>query len=324
MYFQTKPIYYIKTFREEKKIFYLANNDFREPGWILDENIENDLTGKKLINPSYNCFILTKDKKLILGTRSYSFYCSYIHYVLKNPNKKIHMGKIINCVKNLEISEFVSLMYVLDKKKIINIKDHLTSTQLKYISSHINIGFCNIFYECDFNKIKKDTLEYTLFKIKITKIISSFVQLQFECSKTVAHADINPILSYTLILPGGKMMPNENTYDIISREINEELGIQLNESNTMFLNRDLVFERFTKFSDIIPIFYTYTNDKILKYNYSDKVFVLYIDYNSSDIISHFKTNHEIKNIFSINLNFDKNNIEVKTLINILKKYKESF
>lgn len=295
-----KSIFRIFKREEYIEYFKLNNNDD-----ILE--VINKINTNRL---SYICFILLKDNKLLLCNRTYSFYYSFIISSINNNKPKINFNKIIDCINNINFIEFISLLNSLHLQKQIDLLSILPLKELNNFRKVIEkFGFSHHEY-LDFSHIiNKNTLE--AIKQKANNVFKNFLnsyKYMNKCNK---------------ILPGGKMVNEESYIEIIKREICEEIGLVLTEYNTKYLNNELVFESLKKDSNLLPLIYAFTKDKILKYEFHNLIFILLLDETEDSIKLNFKPNHEIKNLFyeEIYLNYNKMNMD--SIKKIITKYKNN-
>lgn len=315
MYFQTKPLIHLKNIREEKKIFLMEADNEK---WKDTMNEIKEKLSKYNLKESLTCFLITSDNKLLICNRTQDFYISFISMAINN---KLLMKKILNCIQNLEISDFVSLLTVLNYK--YNIKSKFLKFILEKDYNNLmlfeNIDTIKFLSKCNFNNLFYN-YQNELFDILEKKI------LYFLNLKHIPKSNI------TYILPGGKKEKNESDYETIVREIKEEVKLNIN-NDTLFLNSDFQFKSFTPYSNINPILYMSTFDYVLNYYFFDKIYILYLSESSNNLKNQFKENHEIKFISFFDLNLqtiilkhdnqnDIKNYNKKLLFAILHKYIE--
>lgn len=289
--FSQTPDIYVKSDKENKKIFTLFNDS--------RPNILNEISMN--INKSHithNSIILTKDNKIILCNRRLSFYASYIVHLFNKDFKQFDIKRFIKCVKTLNVKEFAVLYYTLNKKGIINIQDYVNFDVYEFIYNFKDIKpFIDIPYEI--------FIIYPVLIDKLTKILIDFA---------------NNILilpnSNNTILPGGKKkFLEETSYEVLKRELKEELN--LNICDVKYLNEYYEFKNINE--DIKPVLCMYNHDKILNYNYLDLTYIIKISKTFNEIKMNFKRNVEIFNLYpSITIKFDNEELKINNIRYLLK------
>lgn len=272
---------------------------------------------KQFLNSSCSCFILSEDHKIIFATRSRSFYCSYLYIALKKGSLiETQIPKIISCIKNLHLVEFLDLITNMHYQEIFDLKNHFSLKEIS-ILLEVKAGYKNsIFKDIKF----KDLLNDELFKTELRSIIQCFRKWYFE---NEVFKELQLDSGLTIVLPGGKKEDGENCREAVIREVMEEICLDIDINEVSILNKDLEFVNFKDNKKITPVFDCYTKDKILNYVYNDKVFIFKIDKTYKDIIKNFKPTTEITSVFPMSIKIDYDNVSLESLKNILKTYRNS-
>lgn len=297
MFIKKKPFHVFENNLELKQFFFIDETD------IQQYYLKNKTT-------SYNAFIITKDKKILCCERQDSFYWTYLVQKFNNYNFYLYK-KILNIVKSLLLEEFLAF-YIY----FYHDKDMSKLIFLRY-KSIINSQFCNI------EKIKEKIL-----LLKKSNINFEYINQTYGSElKTIFNEFLNyqlPLnLHQNLILPGGRKNHEDlNFFNILKREIKEELNINVDEAEIKILNNNYEFCNYNIKSDIEP-FYIYIRiyDKILNTYFDNICVIVNLNINFSDI--KFILNKEIKKLFYINYNINKN-FDKKKFILFLNKFNSFF
>lgn len=318
LYFREKPLYIIKSLKENKKIFYVSEN-------TKDDNNATNHINKKYQKPSYNCFILTKDKKILFCVKKFSFYASYIYCTLQKHNntKYLDVSKILNSVKNLYFKEFIALVYVyiLYFKNQNILFNFLTPEQFQMIINHVDREYIILFETVSFFELIKTN---SLFNMKLSNLIYSFLVSFFQFGLTQLKIDnLNLNKSCTHILPGSKIKTITNpSFEIIKNDMFNKLSIKENrDDELLYLDENLQFKIIDDYNKVKPILYMYIYDKVLEHYYIDYTYVLYIDQNARDIQQNFKINNEFVSLVYKDVSFEIDNFNLDTLRLLLLIYK---
>lgn len=296
--FSVIPDIYLKTPKEIKKIFTL----------FYDSNI-NILNEINVLMPtirhSYNALLITSDNRLILCSRKFSFYASYVIYSLTKKKKYFNEKKFLNCVKNLNIKEFSAFYYMLDRNKIINLKKHVSPEIYEYMSNFVLDEEYNKFFDISYSFISNDNIIIN----KLVNILLDFVNNILLISNTK-----------NVILPGGKSKSiDEKPLDILKRELFEELNLSI--TDVEYLNKYYKFIAIDE--NIYPVLCMYIHDKVLKYNYLDLTYILRTKKTFQEINLNFKANNEVHKLISTTkIHFDTTNLRLNNIIYLLKIYKK--
>lgn len=271
-------------------------------------------------NVSYCCFIVFKDKKLLFATRSHSFYCSYIYVTLSKKTEltQYHINKILTCIKNLNLVEFLDFIMALIYQGIIKAQDYFSWKELDTLIHLDQSCRVNIFKNSNMKYMLEENTEL-LFEIK--KIIHNFRNWYFDNKKT---DDIEFDAGYTIVLPGGKKELGESCKETIIREVMEEIGLDINADEVSFLSNNLKFTNFKSNIIIPPIIDCFTKDKVLNHIYNDKIFILKIDRDFNDVVKNFKPTTEIVSVISVHINIDYDNMNTESLKKIFNAYKNTY
>jgi 8-oxo-dGTP pyrophosphatase MutT (NUDIX family) len=292
--FSKIPDMYIKSDKENKKIFTL----FNDSGPNIMHEICKDINELYI---TYNSIIITKDNKIVLCIRRLSFYASYIIHILNRDLKHFDMKKFIKCLKKLNLKEFASFYYTLYSQNYINIK--------KYISNEVYEFICNF----------KDVEPFLVFPSNLFKL---YPKLIGKLVKILIEFSTNKLILYntnSVILPGGKQESiDETPFNVLKRELREELNLDI--CNIKYLNEFYEFKALDE--NIKPVLCVYNHDKILNFNYLDLTYIIKTDATFYDIKSNFKQNFEICDLHpSLIIKFDLNCMKnIKALIKIFIKY----
>ena len=271
---------------------------------------------KQFLNSSCSCFILSGDHKIIFATRSRSFYCSYLYIAFKKGVLiETQIPKIISCIKNLHLVEFLDLIINMHYQEIFDLKNHFSLKEIS-ILLEVNTDYeKSIFKDIDFKNLLNDD---ELFKSELKTIINCFRKWYFE---NELFKELQLDSGLTIVLPGGKKEDGENCKETIIREVMEEICLDIDINEVSILNKDLEFVNFKDNKKITPVFDCYTKDKILNYVYNDKVFIFKIDKTYKDIIKNFKPTAEITSVLPMSIKIDYDNISIESLKKILKTYR---
>lgn len=289
--FSQTPDIYVKSDKENKKIFTLFNDS--------RPNILNEIS--KNINKSHithNSIILTQDNKMILCNRRLSFYASYIVHLFNKNLKQFDTKRFIKCVRALNIKEFAVLYYILNKKGIINIQNY------------VNIDIYEFIYNFKDDKPFID-IPYEIF-IMYPSLINKLIKILLDFANNILILPNND----NTILPGGKKkFLEETSYEVLKRELKEELN--LNICDVKYLNENYEFKNINE--DIKPVLCIYNHDKILNYNYLDLTYIIKVSKTFNDIKTNFKRNVEILDLYpSITIKFDNEELKLNNIRYLLK------
>lgn len=289
--FSQTPDIYVRSNKENKKIFSLFKNTD-----VLDE-ISKDINKSHI---SYNCIIITKDNKMILCNRRLSFYASYIVHQLQKNLTSLDTKRFLNCVKNLNLKEFIVLYYTLYQNNLINIKEYINPEVFEYI--------CNFKDIKPYIKIPKKL--FNIYPFLVNSLIK--ILIDFANNKLILKDNNN------IILPGGKKKYyDESPLNVLKRELFEELN--LNICNVKYLDKCYNFKNIDE--NIIPVLCMYNHDKILNFNYLDLTYIIKTDYTFKEIEVNFKKNFEIYNLYSSNtIKINTNMLSFNTIKLLLKIY----
>lgn len=263
-------------------IFEIKTNHDLKKFYIYNTNLMN-LSTK---NFSYNAFIITNDKKLIVCYRKRSFYFDFMKIIcLKIFLFEKFKKKLINCLYNLYLNEISSLIfYIFNDKNFFYTKDCYSDL----IKININILF-----------VDKDLYKHLL-----------YIKENFK----------NYLSTKCIILPGGKYNKNETNItqtDVLLREISEEIGLNLKEieiKNYHFSDsqskkcniEDMPMNIISNIYQIKPILITYIHDHVLNKYYYDITYLIDLNFSSQEILNIFRPNVEIHKIYFVPLALHKN------------------
>lgn len=277
----------------------------------------NKPTGKV----SYCCFILFKNNKVLLATRSHSFYCSYIYVTLNKTTflSEQQVNKIISCIKNLNIIEFLDFLCALINEEIICPNIYFSKKEIDTLKRMDETNNVKLFKSCNMKELI-DT-NNTHFMFELEKILFDFRDMYFD-NKKIKDLEIDG--GFTIILPGGKKeFGDKSCKETIIREVMEEINLNIDINEVAFLNHELEFVNF-KNNDLSATMDCFTKDKVLNNIYNDKIFILKIDKDDKEAIKNFKPNAEIGTIFTMDVKIDFNNMCIKSLKQLIKIYKSIY
>lgn len=271
---------------------------------------------------SYCCFILFKNNKILLATRTHSFYCSYIYVTLSRNTylSEQQLNKVTASIRNLNIVEFLDFLCAIINQEIIDPNLYFSKKEIEIIQKADISNNINMFKNC----VMKDLIDTnnTELIFEIEKILYDFRDMYFD-NKKIKGLGIDG--TYTVILPGGrKEIGDKNCKETIIREVMEEINLDIDINEVSFLNIDLEFISFKNNEFIYPVMDCFTKDKVLNNIYNDKIFVFKIDKDHNEAIKNFKPNLEIGTIFTMDLKIDYDNMTIDSLKKIIKTYKSIY
>lgn len=271
---------------------------------------------------SYCCFILFKNNKILLATRSHSFYCSYIYVTLSKNDclSEQQLQKIVGSIRNLNIIEFIDFVSALIQQNIIQPDIYFSKKEIDIIKTLDKSHNMSIFKSCNMKDLIDVSNNELIFEIE--KILFDFRDMYFN-NKKIKNLEIDS--GFTIVLPGGKKeIGDKNCKETIIREVMEEISLDIDINEVSFLNDDFDFVSFKNNETISPVMTCFTKDKILNHIYNDKIFIFKIDKDHNEAIKDFQPTSEIGSIFTLDIKIDYNNMTIDSLRKIIKTYKSIY
>ncbi|BAO49507.1 putative NTP pyrophosphohydrolase mutT motif [Alphaentomopoxvirus acuprea] len=235
-------------------------------------------------NASFNIVFITSDNKILIAERKYSYYFDCLYSICKLNNISTStLRNFINIFSKLNCIEKYNIINKINYNKRYEII-------LKFIKENFNDDIKTIYMKKNINKL--DTILFN------NPVPLDIIKKSYYITKITGKQDNINILPYynlsnikktnkTLILPGGRKKGNESLFNIIKREVKEEINIKIEDI------------------DISKTYYSETEifDKIIYKTFIDITFIATLKYSSKEILNLFIPNIEIKNISFYNLKF---------------------
>lgn len=287
MYFKKKPKFYIQSKNQTVK-FYIDSYDIKYYDIKKDKLDSNN---KKDYKDDINVYLVTKDGKIVLIQREYSFYFVYILYVLNQniikTNKfisNIYQEEILNnCLEAITDKEFFSLCSFCYKNKLISF-----------------IPFSNCF---------------------LVNLFENYTD-SFEIKSISKDFKIGIYLKFVNYITNNSSFNKKNQFITFSCKYKKNLSV---EKNVELAINPPEYDRKISYSDSINVFYEFFNNKNISIRYnslSPKIYSIIYDkilkktyYNHCFIISSDQTYQEISDIL--------NERNQKSCYVQLNKYKKS-
>ncbi|AKS26429.1 putative mRNA decapping enzyme [Diachasmimorpha longicaudata entomopoxvirus] len=245
-----QPFYTLNNFRGNKKYYIMSPN-------YTDSSF---LQRKKNIY-SYNVFLITKDNKLALCKRRFSFYLTYIYQKLFNRTVIMpYEIKIISkCLINLPLNELLAL------------EAYLTDQPYNHTPEILKV-----------------------FTVSNFKLLNKYPLLLYMLKNKSRPANSG------IILPGGKKKTQlEDHLRTIKRELYEETNIDLTSKPCYILNNSHSLQKIDWLNPETnkPLMIHWSiYDKVLQKSFYNISYIIHTDFTSAEILQRFSGNCEISNM----------------------------